>query len=322
MNIKKTLIKEIIGNIPDNESDFKKKTRIHQGWWRAFVLVEEQGENPAKENENICNTFLLNKKNVNNNFLSTRISKIVSGELKERKTGKKVGIINEERLRCNLLSSQPLCFNFFAEFKVEKNKLIAKKLLKSFFPKITEFEDVLFEYNPVSKVTNDNSAYDVAFKVRENERKGLIGLECKYTDDFSKKEYGKENGKYKSLFNQSRFFNRDYSEFVKSEFNQLFRNQIIAEALIKEGKYDEEKYDFVYTGLFCHYDDESAIKTGNKFLTMLNNGGEIFKVITYKDFLENFQKLNLDWEMRELSMKLWARYCATSLSKEMLSFYS
>jgi hypothetical protein len=317
MDLIKKIIKAMVGEIPENESNFKKKMRIHQGWWRAFVLLEEQGKNPAKENENVCNTFLLNEKNVNNNFLSAKISETVSGELKERKNGKKAGIINKERLMCNLLSSQPLCFNFFAEFKDEKNKLRAKELLKSFFPKITEFEDVLFEYNPVSIVTQDNSAFDVAFKVRENERKGLIGLECKYTDEFSKTEYGKEDERYKDLFNESKFFNnKKYEEYVKSEFNQLFRNQIIAEALIKEGK-----YDFVYTGLFCHYNDKPAIQTGKEFSKKLNNGGEIFKVITYKDFFEKIQKLNLDWEMRELSMMLWARYCGECLSEEINKQY-
>jgi hypothetical protein len=317
MDLIKKMIKVIVGEIPENESNFKKKMRIHQGWWRAFVLLEEQGKNPANENENVCNTFLLDEKNENTNFLSAKISEIISGELKERKNGKKAGIINEERLRCNLLSSQPLCFNFFAEFKDEKNKIIAKELLKSFFPKITEFEDVLFEYNPVSIVTQDNSAFDVAFEVRENGRKGLIGLECKYTDEFSKTEYGKNDRKYYELFSQSKFFNKkEYNEYVKSEFNQLFRNQIIAEALIKKGE-----YDFVYTGLFCHYDDKSAIQTGNKFSTMLDNSGEIFKVITYKDFFENIQKLNLDWEMRELSMMLWARYCGECLSEEINKQY-
>jgi hypothetical protein len=316
MKIKKTLIKEIIGNIPDNESDFKKKMRIHQGWWRAFVLLEEEGRNPVDKERSVCNTFIVNENNENTNFLTNNIYKVVINELEKRKYSESAGKMEEERLKNNLLSSQPLCFNFFAEFKVEKNKLIAKELLKSFFPKITEFEDVLFEYNPVSIVTNDNSAFDVAFEVRENNRKGLIGLECKYTDDFSKMEYGKENGKYKELFEQSNFFNRDYDEYVGREFNQLFRNQIIAEALIKKGE-----YDFVYTGLFCHYNDKSAIETGNKFSKMLNNGGEIFKVITYKNFFENIQKLSLDWEMRELSMKLWARYCATSLSRKTENLY-
>ncbi len=45
------------------------------------------------------------------------------------------------------------------------------------------------------------------------------------------------------------------------------------------------------------------------------NVPETFSTITYKDFLENVQRLDLDWEKREWTMLLWARYCGTILSE-------
>ncbi|WP_076791126.1 hypothetical protein [Chlorobium sp. KB01] len=98
---------------------------------------------------------------------------------------------------------------------------------------------------------------------------------------------------------------------ITAKFNQLFRNQLIAEALVQDGG-----KQFVYTGLFCHKEDKSALRTGAEFQGMLKNGDKKFKVITYQDFIEKMQQLDISWELRELSMMLWARYCGTQLSAQ------
>ena len=44
----KNEIKKLIGTLP-YESGFKKRMRFHQGWWRAFVLAEKEGNYPHKK---------------------------------------------------------------------------------------------------------------------------------------------------------------------------------------------------------------------------------------------------------------------------------
>ena len=102
-----------------------------------------------------------------------------------------------------------------------------------------------------------------------------------------------------------------YENYIKPKYNQLFRNQLIAEALILD---ETANFDFVKTGLFCHQEDGSAISTAEEFQAMLRNGEDKFKVITFDQFIEAMQKGNLNWAQRELSMKLWARYCGLDLS--------
>ena len=142
-------------------------------------------------------------------------------------------------------------------------------------------------------------------------KNGLVGLECKYTDTFSSTKYSKPE--YELIFQKGResAFIAEYKVFTTAKYNQLFRNQLIAEALVQEGV-----KQFVYTGLFCHHDDRSALQTGTEFQGMLKNGTNKFKVITYQDFIEKMQELEISWEQRELSMMLWARYCATQLSAQ------
>ncbi|MEA1977746.1 MAG: hypothetical protein U9N80_07575 [Chloroflexota bacterium] len=139
-------------------------------------------------------------------------------------------------------------------------------------------------------------------------KKGFIGLECKFTDDFSTKEYHKP--KYQEIYNKSERFASAYEDFIVSRYNQLFRNQLMAEALVINGV-----YDFVHTGLFCHPDDEKALKIANEFRSMLSEGEEHFHIITYQDFLDAAQRLELSRDKREMLWMLWARYCGTALSE-------
>ena len=303
----KNELKKWVGTLPTSESGFKKRMRFHQGWWRAFVLAEEEGNYPNKMGKVICNT-ILDGQTSQKNFLSPKIVNAVTQTIQERQAASS-GILEEDRLFNNLLSSQPLCFNFFGELKMDTD--LALQVLKQFWPELTEVISVIFEFASIKNYTHDNSAFDIAFEVLAGNRNGLIGLECKYTDTFSQREYDKPE--YRQIFEKSKemVFSGEYEDFTAARFNQLFRNQLIAEALVQNND-----YDFVHTGLFCHQDDKSALQTGAEFQRMLKSGDKVFQMITYQDFIEKMQQLEISWERRELSMLLWARYCGTLLSEQ------
>jgi hypothetical protein len=108
--------------------------------------------------------------------------------------------------------------------------------------------------------------------------------------------------------NQERFPD-DYFSYVRNPYyNQLFRNELLAMQL-------KPNYDFVMTGLFCHHEDDKTIKAGWEFHKKVGNKKDDFIVLTYADYFERMQKLNLTWKQRELIMLLWARYCGLELSK-------
>jgi hypothetical protein len=295
-------LKDLIGSIPASEAGFKKRMRIHQGWWRAFVLGEQQGNHPVLKGETVCNTICGGEAS-NKNFLSGRVAGIVHETVAQRKEVDS-GIIEEDRLFNDLLSSQPLCFNFFGELKADTN--FALTILNGLGFELTAVRNVIFEYAPSKNYTTDNSVFDVAIEVERDNKKGLIGMECKYTDSFSSMEYDKPA--YRSIFQNSGVFHAGYNEYKSSKYNQLFRNQLIAEALIQNNH-----YDFTITGLFCHKDDK-AVETGKDFQNLLKE--KVFKVITYQDFITAIQKSEITWQQREFSMLLWARYCGVALSKE------
>jgi hypothetical protein len=313
-------MKELIGNFP-KESGFIAKFRQHQGWWRTFVLNEEEGKYWDAKNEKystVCNRINNGEKWLKN-FLSEDIA-VTAKQAVEKNKKDKSGIIDEDRLYNNLLSSQPLAFNFFGFFKA--NPDIALAFLQSFRPDITAVEDVVFEYAPQ---TSDHSAFDFGFVIRTEAGIGFWGFECKYTDTFSFKRkgskvfYGDKQGddkdlidknyeNYHSLYvNHRNRFPDDYFTYVRnSNYNQLFRNELLAVQL--------KSYDFIITGLFCHQEDRETVKAGLEFQKKIGNGCTDFLIITYADYFEHMQKLTLSWEQRELIMLLWARYCGLQLS--------
>lgn len=295
------LLKTLFGTIP-NDKGIKRRLRIHQGWWRMSVLIEKAGKHPIDIEGNVCNTIyngIINKKN----FLTENSIAAVERTLKDRRD-EDAGLMEQERLFNNLLSSQPLCFNFFGELMIDCK--FGLQVLQIWFPEITELKRAIFEFAPKERFTKDNSAFDIAFEVMKNDQLGLIGLECKYTDTFSSTEYDKPA--YEEIYSKSNAFLSEYKVLKNGRYNQLFRNQLIAEALIQN-----KKYDFVKTGLFCYNDDESAIDTANEFKKKLVNS-QNFRIITYSNYIEKIQQLNLNWKQREWTMLLWARYCALVLS--------
>jgi hypothetical protein len=289
-----------IGSLVDESAD-RSRQRLHQGWWRAFVLGEPAGAHPVRPADKVCNTMSGGEISLKN-FMDEGTARAVRETLDGRTSGSG-GLVDERRLYNNLLSSQPLAFNFFGRLK--RDPALASEIVQSLVPDIDGVTDVLFEFSPEDWV--DNSAFDVALVVHARGQKGLLGLECKFTEPFSPKPY--RNSRYEEIAEASGAFMASYETCTSSRFNQLFRNQLIAEDLVRRGD-----YDFRMTGLFCHQNDDRAIGTGTAFRDLLRDGDASFHIITFAQFIEAAQRLHLDWEQREWSMQLWARYCGLSLS--------
>jgi len=296
-------LRQLIGTLPSEPKD-KARLRFHQGWWRSFVLDEPQGPHPLRRGESVCNVVSGGEHSLKN-LIGDGARAAVERTLLDRKNqGKAAGLIDERRLYNNLLSSQPLVFNFFGN--LQQDRRLATQLMSRLVPGIDEVLDVRFEYAPRPWI--DNSAFDVALVVKSRGETGLLGIECKFTETFSPTVY--DIDEYRDIAKDSSAFGVDYETCIAPRFNQLFRNQLIAERLVQRGE-----YAFRMTGLFCHESDTSAIATGNAFKALLVDGAASFHVLTYARFLEELQQLPLSWDQRSSSMMLWARYCALELSE-------
>lgn len=300
-----TILKPLIGTVPADRSKFTARMRFHQGWWRAFVLNMPEGPRPNNPGQLVCNAMAEGQA-TRDNFLTHRVALAVDAALTTRDSASG-GIVDERRLYCNLLSSQPLAFNFFGHLTADLN-LATRVLTPLFGLEGAEVVAIHFEFAP-GRPAGDNSAFDVAVEYKRAGRRGLVGVECKYTDTFSPTEYKREA--YVQLYETgSSTFNESYDTLTSSRYNQLFRNQLVGEGLRRRGDFDE-----VHVRLFCAPGDREARATGESYSRMINASETAsFGVITYEDFIATAQRQALEWSDREWTMLLWARYCGTLLS--------
>jgi len=305
---------DLMGTVPSDPGDsFKHRLRVHQGWWRTAVLLEEPGPHPTRNSECICNTIKVAAHNKQKGFVASSAFDAAQSEIMARNGGPSAGIVEETRLWGNLLSSQPLCFNFWGPLKYDHP--LANAFLSATVPDFAELIDIHFEWAPQPKedFTDDNSAFDVMIEYQDrNANRVVWGLECKYTDRLRSKSYDTET--YRRVFEGSKdIFVNPYGFYVRPSFNQLFRNQLIACA------YEQKTGTRSHCGIFCSADDTKALDIASRFQMALANGAARFSILTYQGFIETMQKLVLDWEARKWTMLLWARYLGLALSEETYS---
>lgn len=308
-------LRDLIGNVPVDKSSFVARRRLHQGWWRAFVLALPQGPWPGKQGDVSCNMIPTELAGAGReeapNFL-TPASARAAGNLVLGRDETSGGLVQVGRMYGNLLSSQPAVVNFFGHLADDDLEL-ANTLLPSLFglgdAKITA---VHFEFPP-GKPSDDGTAFDAAVEYRRGATRGLVAVECKYTDEFSKSG-DPTRARYQVLYTQQAF-TAPFAELFGPRFRQLFRMQLLAEGLLAPPEPTKSQYDEVRLVLFCCDADGQAKEVATDFVKMLApSRQQRFSVVTYEQFIEHAQRMVLKWSDREWTMLLWARYLALQLS--------
>lgn len=195
------------------------------------------------------------------NFMSDGIRSLVNHELAPENKGDR--LIEEIRLRSNLLSSQPLCFNLFGELKLNLKKALQffNTLYDNYFKSIDKIE---FEYNPARRdprLTGDRSAFDVFVEYTSVfGKKGFIGIEVKYSEtlnegaatveDILNKQFCNEprtrRDRYREL-SEGLFAETSYEELEQLPAFQIWRDHLLAVSMCKAfpEKYDEGIFLFL-----------------------------------------------------------------------------
>lgn len=305
----------MLGDVPKDESPFKARHRIHQGWWRTAALLRKPGPHPTDRSRSICSTVNDEEARDHLNFLTEEALRSVHDAIESRRTAMCSGMIQQPRIWENLLSSQPLCFNFWGYLKYHKP--LAGSFFKGLLKDFGQIVDIRFEWAPQPRqaFTGDNSAFDVIVEyVTSGNKSEMLGLECKYVDDLTSKEY--DYASYRTTYESSRErFLQDYGFYRRREFNQLFRSQLIAYA------YERKTGVKIRCGLFCSQLDAGALKTARDFQAALSGGDSDFLILTHEEFIERIQKMETDWSTREWTMMLWARYAGLKLSERAYDTY-
>lgn len=163
-----------------------------QGRWRSEHLDESAGERTdgkvGPDGDRLRVTSMLPKgADPQKAFLNEEIHSAVRQRLAE---GGHSGIIEEDRLFRNLLSSQPACFNLFGPFVRRPEALLP--WVRTIDADAETVEEVGFEWAPSKeRHFGGGSAFDAVVWYRSSAGgRRLLGVECKYAEDLAASSIG------------------------------------------------------------------------------------------------------------------------------------
>lgn len=144
------------------------------------------------------------------------------------------GTLEPRRLKENMLSSMPACFNLFGALRSQPQFLdLVRETLD---PHTTAIVRVDCEWAPPpGDALSDKTAFDAVVVTQwDDGSTHLIGVETKYSEPFSSKKYSVD--KYRATHERSGWFRPGTAEaLVGAATNQLWRNTLLAAACEMNG---------------------------------------------------------------------------------------
>lgn len=276
-----SMVRELGYKMSKADNRFQAYYRYLQSKWRDSKGIPVRS-NASQLNQDVYGNYTSDPVA---NFMTCGISSLVTDELLPENKGDR--LIEESRLRHNLLSSQPLCFNLFGELKLHLDKaLIFFNLLYADYFK--SIDDIKFEYNPARRdrrLTGDRSAFDVFVEYTSNAGNiGFIGIEVKYAENLREGANSIKSILDKQFCNEPRtrrdryqelshgIFKQDfYSKLEELPQFQIWRDHLLAVAMCSAfpEKYDEGLFLFLFP-----YSNECCRKGVEKYIEFLKESGK------------------------------------------------
>jgi hypothetical protein len=224
--------------------------RFHQSWYRRHVLDLPAGRNPAARGRLYGNMLRPEDGSRGFNFHSADIYRCAVDRLAENK-----GAVEPLRLRNNLLSSQPMCFNLFAPLRHDIDLATALIQLLPGVPKDIRVTRVELEFAPPKQqYLDDLTAFDAWIEYTRGECHGFLGIETKLTEPFSRAEYAFTRPGYSRWLATPGWWWQPGAEghFQNPQYNQMWRNHLLAFAMLNQ---PTKQYQEAFCAVIHHDQD-------------------------------------------------------------------
>lgn len=280
--------------------------RYRQSLWRESNNIPVKKSEKQSDND-VYGNYTSDPKA---NFMTDGIRSLVNHELAPE--NKRDRLIEETRLRSNLLSSQPLCFNLFGELKLNLNKALQffNTLYDNYFKSIDKIE---FEYNPARRdprLTGDRSAFDVFVEYTSVAgNKGFIGIEVKYSEtlnegadsvnDILNKQFCNEprtrRDRYREL-SYGLFTVSSYGELEQLPTFQIWRDHLLAVSMCKAYPDIYNEGVFIFLAPYSNKKCRDGVKRYKDFLLKPEGVDSHFCHAWLEEYIETLDKVfNEDW---------------------------
>lgn len=233
-----------------SDDSWKARYRRLQSWYRTEKLGAAPGPSGTQalvgsmlaEHAVLANPSL--------NFFDERVAAYAETRAAQVKASD--GTLDLYRLRHNMLSSMPLCFNIFG-FLRDHRQDSAPVLAHALNLPIHAIDEIEVEWAPPrDQHLGDRTAFDAFVSYRTaDQRKGFVGIETKYTEPFSATEY--DCDAYRALTRPPVFKDGAADRLVGRATNQLWRNLLLALSVRAKGG-----FDLAHVAVFSCYGDSKA----------------------------------------------------------------
>jgi len=222
------------------DSPVRARYRLLQSWYRANVLRVPPGLSSASRGEARLVGSMLAAESVaarpSLNFLTPEIASYAERRMDEVRAAN--GTIDEERLRRNMLSPVPLCFNLFGYLRLHAADA-AVVLRNALALDIATIERIDVEEAPLpAEHLGDGTAFDAIVEYRTSRGEAaFLGVETKYTEPFSATEYEAERYTELTEDAQNGFLPGAAKRLKYFETNQLWRTVLLVLSLRAKKQY-------------------------------------------------------------------------------------
>jgi hypothetical protein len=284
---------------PQHRQDdpFTKRMRFHQSWYRVHVLKAPYGPGPkAGSTSRYGNMLTIEDGEKGLNFLRPHIFEIAKRRIAESR-----GLVGRFRLLCNMLSSQPYCFNLFGPL-VDDGEL-ATYLFKECLPNEVERVDkVRLKYlpEPADEYLNDRTVLDAYVEyTRPDGKKAFIGIETKLAEDFSQKPSSQPSYWRRTKLATSPWPEASWPRLIDQDINQIWRKHLLVETI---RNHHSSNWAAGHLMVITHPLDRDYHKTLQAYQDLLKNE------------VQNFSELPLD-----RLLNLWDQAVIRQADREWLS---
>lgn len=252
--------------------------RLLQGWWREELLQLPPGPKTRKAGDRLVVSMLALDAPAGANFLTEDAYRAALDRLAGSSGA---GIVAEDRLKRNLLSSQPACFNLFGPFVGLPALLLP--WVQSIDPSCVTVESLEFEWAPSpARHFKGGSAFDAAIFYTDGSGRCFLGVECKYSEDLRKNDPRKVRDVYRSYTDDSGYWREGAARRLdRPGLRQLWINTLLAQSICDRDDFERGTHVVVACAA-----DVAAAESAGKIRTELHDPDRWLRWSPYEQVLE------------------------------------
>jgi hypothetical protein len=283
-------------------SDSKRRARYRalQSWYRETQLGVEPGRSATGK---LVGSLLPDDRALEGlNFLDGSIWSYA--EQRADVVVRAGGTLVRGRLRRNLLSSMPLCFNLFGKLQAER-AAAARVLGAALDLDIATVDEVLVEHAPAAATAllGDRTAFDafVAYTTSGGAT-GFLGVETKYTEPFSPTRYPAGRYEPSPAFQAAGFRPgaAAAARLGRAATNQLLRNTLLAAATRRTGG-----YGLGHAVVIAGGDDRAARRAVASVRAELEEPDDLLRSVSLEQLIDH---CHLEQSLSEWAAQFHQRY--------------